>query len=340
MDLFNSLARVPSLELSVFYSQRYAPERSWKPSPIFHDHVYLTDVGRSDATRAILQADFVVFGGYRPAGFTEYIRLRNRSGGAWAFWGERPGFRLRGWLGRQFRAWALREVRSSKVPIWGIGDWAVEGYRSEFGDQHMYFNVPYYSNLIPFFNIQRSVNERCRFLYSGSLIHRKGVDLLLSAFGRLLSEGIRAELSLVGAGPLDKLVREKLGHSDQIRLHGFKQWDELASVYAQSDILCAPSRYDGWGLIVPEGLAAGMPVIATNRTGSALELIDSRNGWLIKADDEVALYQAMRSAVFQTERERRLMSRYARESSQRMDAAEGATKFRSVVEMSLRHFKR
>ena len=63
-------------------------------------------------------------------------------------------------------------------------------------------------------------------------------------------------------------------------------------------MLCVPSRYDGWGMVVPEGLASGLPVIATDRMGAAFEFIETgRNGWLIPAGDADALFNAMREAV-------------------------------------------
>ena len=85
---------------------------------------------------------------------------------------------------------------------------------------------------------------------------------------------------------------------DRVEFVGFKDWDELPEEYARADVLCVPSRYDGWGLVVPEGLASGLPVIATDRMGAALEFVENRrNGWLIRADDEEALFDAMREAA-------------------------------------------
>jgi glycosyltransferase involved in cell wall biosynthesis len=85
---------------------------------------------------------------------------------------------------------------------------------------------------------------------------------------------------------------------ERVEFVGFKHWHELPEWYASADVLCVPSRYDGWGLVVPEGLAAGLPVIATDRMGAALEFVRTgRNGWLIPAGDEDAIYAAMREAA-------------------------------------------
>jgi glycosyltransferase involved in cell wall biosynthesis len=86
--------------------------------------------------------------------------------------------------------------------------------------------------------------------------------------------------------------------SERVEFVGFRDWHELPGEYAAADVLCVPSRYDGWGLVVPEGLAAGLPVIATDRMGAALEFVRrGRNGWLVPAGDEEALLGAMREAA-------------------------------------------
>jgi len=86
-----------------------------------------------------------------------------------------------------------------------------------------------------------------------------------------------------------------------------------------------PSRYDGWGLVVPEGLASGLPVIASDRMGAALEFVESgRNGWLVRAGDEEALLEAMREAASMPLGE---MRRSARESVSEHTLRNGAGRF-------------
>jgi len=95
--------------------------------------------------------------------------------------------------------------------------------------------------------------------------------------------------------------------------------------YAGADVLCVPSRYDGWGLVVPEGLAAGLPVIGTDRMGAALEFVKSGvNGWLIRAGDEDALWGAMREASVMPLDE---MGSRARESVSAHTLKSGAARF-------------
>ena len=335
VEFFNAIAQLDGWTVLTVYSRQSSNERAWHMNSIQHQHCFLDGARYSEIKRQIISCDLVVFGGYRPAKVASLIKLRNRTGKAWVFWGERPGFHFPGWLGRKYRSWALREVRWASVPIWGIGKWAVEGYRFELGGEHCFSNIPYFSDLTPFFGIERQFEpgQRCRFLFSGSFIRRKGIDLLISAFARLIADGIDAELHLLGAGPLERAIKAQL--NSKVFLHGFKQWGELASVYTQANILCAPSRYDGWGLVVVEGLASGMPVISTDRTGAARELIDPGNGWLVPAGDEKALYLAMRSAATLGINHRKAMSVHARQTARSQDIAIGVPLFTEAAKMAV-----
>jgi glycosyltransferase involved in cell wall biosynthesis len=152
------------------------------------------------------------------------------------------------------------------------------------------------------------------------------VDLLAKAFVRLASEVDYVRLRIVGEGELRRLLERTLGPvRERVEFIGFKGWDELPREYAQADVLCVPSRYDGWGLVVPEGLASGLPVIATDRMGAALEFIKTgRNGWLVRAGDEEALLRAMRAAAVMNVRE---MREEVRESVRGHTLREGAVRF-------------
>jgi glycosyltransferase involved in cell wall biosynthesis len=292
VELFNEIEKQGACELEVGYLRLRDPDRGWKSAEIRHAYVELN----GSSPRA---ADLVVFNYYRHANAERLINERAASGGPWCFWGERPGFREPAWAGRLLRRLKLAKLHSSAVPIWGIGNYAIDGYRAEFGSRRAYFNFPYFSNLERFDVPEREEKRERTFLFSGSLITRKGVDLLASAFVRLAQEIPNVRLRIVGEGELrDALVQRLRPVSERVEFVGFRDWDELPAEYAAADVLCVPSRYDGWGLVVPEGLASGLPVIATDRMGAALEFVETgRNGWLIRAGDEGALLDAMREAA-------------------------------------------
>jgi glycosyltransferase involved in cell wall biosynthesis len=270
-----------------------------------------------------------VFNYYRHARAEQLIEERATSGNPWCFWGERPGLRQPAWAGRLLRKWKLSKLHRAPVPIWGIGKFAVDEYRREFGLRREYFNLPYFSDLQRFENADREERAERVFLFSGSLIERKGVDLLARAFVRLVSQRVNARLKIVGEGELRQSVEQTLAAvRDRVEFAGFKHWNELPREYASADVLCVPSRYDGWGLVVPEGLASGLPVIGTDRMGAALEFIETgRNGWLIPAANEEALLAAMREAALMSQPDLAVLGRSARESVRAHTLENGAARF-------------
>jgi len=327
VELFNETEAQGECTLEVGYLRSRDPNRQWKSPEIRHACVELN--GSAEGVSRARAADLVVFNYYRHANAARLIDERAASGGPWCFWGERPGFRQTGWAGRLLRRWKLAKLHTSRVPIWGIGKFAVDGYREEFGAERAYFNLPYFSDLERFEVSGRKENCERTFLFSGSLIERKGVDLLAGAFVRLAREVSNVRLRIVGGGELrESLVRLLRPVSERVEFVGFRDWDELPREYAAADVLCVPSRYDGWGLVVPEGLAAGLPVIATDRMGAALEFVESgRNGWLICASDEDALLEAMREASVMPPSELSEMSCRARESVSEHTLRNGALRF-------------
>jgi len=289
-----------------------------------------------DIVKKVEDADFVAINYYADELACSLIGARCATQKPWCFWGERPGMRKPEWLGRLRRRVLLRDLYGSQAPIWGIGRFAVEGYKAEFGNSRLYDNIPYYSDLDRFQQAgvdRNSLNDERVFLFSGSLIYRKGVDLLAQSFLRLAREVTNIRLIVVGYGKSrDWLVRLLQPVRDRVEFLGFKDWQELPACYGHADVLCVPSRYDGWGLVVPEGLAAGLPVIGTNRMGAAIEFIETgRNGWLIPADNENALFVAMREAALLPKQKLAQMSDHARKSVAEHTLDSGALKFISAA---------
>lgn len=334
VELFNALAAVSDVDLTVGYVQHRLPERQWKDQTLRHTACFLSEKeGRACVEGLAKTADVVVFSGYQQAFIRRLIKSRAARNQPWAFWGERPGFRGLGALGRLYRRVRLHTLHQSTAPIWGIGQWAVEAYQREFGPERSYYNIPYFSDLQRFSQASRRERDgqdakALTILYSGSLIKRKGVDLLAQAFEELVHQVPQnLQLDIVGDGPLRGFMEDALsGARDRVHFHGFQSWEALPRLYARGDILCAPSRYDGWGMIIPEGLAAGLPVIATDRMGAAIDLITpGRNGWIAAADNLDSLTDTISQAL--EEYSKRPMAKRARASVGSLQLPEGVERF-------------
>jgi glycosyltransferase involved in cell wall biosynthesis len=339
VETFNALNPVIEGELAVIYVRQTDSMRQWSMPELHHQYCFLNQKELKKAKNWISYAELVIFCGYRTILLQNLIALRQRVHRAWAFWGERPGFIAKGKLGKLVRIVSQHRIRRAGIPIWGIGAWAVDAYTKEMGRNHLYLNVPYFSNLRCFLKINRSCplsNEPVRFLFSGSLTKRKGSDLLVRAFVALLREGVQAKLTFLGSGPLEQPLRKAAALAGgSIEFLGFRQWQELPDIYARSDVLCAPSRYDGWGLVVAEGLAGGMPVIATDRMGAARELITKENGWLVRAGSMEDLIDAMRQAAHQPLQARQAAIEAARIVALKQNLDHGTTQIKNAVTLSI-----
>jgi glycosyltransferase involved in cell wall biosynthesis len=302
VEFFNHIAKHEDCDLSVVYLTNHDPNRQWSTPNIQHRHLILSDTQDSGqvARRWLEEADLAVFNYYTHPFALSAIHRRNASRKPWVFWGERPGAILRGWPISIFRHLALMPLSLGQSPIWGIGQFAIDGYKSDFGDARLYRNLPYFSNLERFRKHARNPEPgTIRFLFSGTLSKRKGTDLLAKAFLQLALKHPHARLTLVGVGPLESKIRSILASvSNQVEFKGFTPWQDLPKAYACADVFCFPSRYDGWGLALVEAMASSLPVISTPLTGSAREFVSENiNGWIIPPGDETALHQAMLNAL-------------------------------------------
>jgi glycosyltransferase involved in cell wall biosynthesis len=145
--------------------------------------------------------------------------------------------------------------------------------------------------------------EGCRFVFVGMVGRLKGIDLLLDAFASLQRDGERATLSLIGS-----VVEPDLAARAR-SIPGVKHWpilprDQLFSVMAQHDCLVLPSRIDSFGMVVPEGMAVGMPAILSCRVGA--KCIVERHpgaGWIVPFDTG-----ALRHQMLQVVRNKQLLA--------------------------------
>jgi glycosyltransferase involved in cell wall biosynthesis len=135
--------------------------------------------------------------------------------------------------------------------------------------------------------IRESVDRPLRFMYAGPVSVRKGAHILLEAW-RIAAPGSRhAELHLYGTPALPASLLSDL--PENVTLHGSIARDKLNEAYQQSDVLLFPTLLDGFGLVVTEALANGLPVITTMNAGAADLVCDGYNGFVLEPNDRAAL---------------------------------------------------
>jgi glycosyltransferase involved in cell wall biosynthesis len=134
-------------------------------------------------------------------------------------------------------------------------------------------------------------------LYASKLIERKRPLDLVRAFAHLRSEMGGIHLVLVGSGPAEGSVRRYIEETSvtDVYVMGFKNQSELPKHYAAADLFVLPSEDEPWGLIINEVMAAGLPVIASQEIGAAVDLVlNGVTGFVYPAGDVDALRDRLR----------------------------------------------
>jgi len=116
--------------------------------------------------------------------------------------------------------------------------------------------------------------------------------MLIRAFNKSkLSENWR--LIMVGGGPLKSKMLRLAEHSN-IALVDWLAYSELPGLYGRASCLVLPSSFEPWGLVVNEAMAAGLPLILSDKVGAAADLLrEGSNGWLFKYDKEQDLVKVL-----------------------------------------------
>ncbi|MBD3166939.1 glycosyltransferase [bacterium] len=126
-----------------------------------------------------------------------------------------------------------------------------------------------------------------RLLFIGNLIERKGLDVLLKALTRLFGE-VPFHLDIVGGSEADptyaeamEVLVDRLGLSGVVTFHGHTVGERLRELYRQADVLTVPSSYEGFGIVYLEGMAFGLPAIASLHGGAKEVVTHAENGFLV-----------------------------------------------------------
>jgi glycosyltransferase involved in cell wall biosynthesis len=138
------------------------------------------------------------------------------------------------------------------------------------------------------------------YLFVGKLEPRKAPDLLIEAFKGV--DSVKTRLIVVGTGVMESWLRAQA--SDRVQFVGFQNQSAISHWYAASDVLVLPSSSgETWGLVINEAMASGLPIIASDKVGAAMDLVaHERNGYVFKSGDPVSLADAMRRMIADSSR--------------------------------------
>ncbi len=130
--------------------------------------------------------------------------------------------------------------------------------------------------------------------FVGRLVRQKGVDVALEAFAKAHRGYPQSRVVIVGDGPLRRDLEAQTRRLELMESVIFAGWtDDARDVMPAFDIVVAPSRWEGFGLVVLEAMSHGLPVIATNAGSFPEIVIDGETGLLVTPECPAALAKAM-----------------------------------------------
>jgi glycosyltransferase involved in cell wall biosynthesis len=147
----------------------------------------------------------------------------------------------------------------------------------------------------------RKNDDAVVLLAVGAVVERKGYDLLVAALAKL--KHLSWRLVIAGDHGRSPEAFRRLeadiawfGLADRITLLGAVSAQQLASLYATSDLFVLPSRFEGYGMAFAEAVAHGLPVIGTT-AGAIPQTVPAGAGILVRPDDVDALASALRRLI-------------------------------------------
>jgi glycosyltransferase involved in cell wall biosynthesis len=140
--------------------------------------------------------------------------------------------------------------------------------------------------------------SRPRIVAAGRLVEAKGFDLLIEAAVALVRQDVSFELVIHGEGPLRSALEHQASVPELVGRVSFPGHAADARAMFEGAQLCVvPSRREGFGNVVVEAMAAGVPVLAAACPGPASLIDHGRTGFLVEPENSAALSEAMKALL-------------------------------------------
>lgn len=152
----------------------------------------------------------------------------------------------------------------------------------------------------------------------GRYDRQKGFDLLLSAWKLVVENHHTWILKIYGDGPMRKeleiqVKQEKLSNCCFLEY----PTHEIADKYLESSIFVLSSRFEGFGLVLVEAMACGLPVVSFACPCGPCDIINNQQDGILVEKENVSQLASAISDLISNEERRKLMGNYAKENVQR-----------------------
>ncbi|MGZ4314343.1 MAG: glycosyltransferase [Gaiellaceae bacterium] len=301
--LFDRVARVKGIDLTVVYAARSVAHRAWTVEPT-HRHVFLRGVSVPGAERLLrhqypvtpgtagalrhAQPDVVVVSGWSTFASQRAIAWCRAHRVPYVLLVESHDLGPRTAWRQAVKGAAVPRLLRSAANVLVVGSAARESVTARGAT-----SVRRFANTIDVaaWTARAQSLERNRadddvlVLSVARLVAEKGVDDLISALAE--TGDARLRLVVAGDGPeRQALVQLAAELGVRLTILGHVAEAELAQLYVDADVFALLSRHEPWGVAVNEAASSGLPLLLSDRVGAAADLLaDGRNGFLVHAGD-------------------------------------------------------
>jgi glycosyltransferase involved in cell wall biosynthesis len=142
-----------------------------------------------------------------------------------------------------------------------------------------------------------NLENKLVFGFLGRIVDRKGINELFEVFCEMYKTNESLRLLLVGPFEMsqieDKSLIEKINNHPAIINYGRVKQEEVPGFMLAMNVFALPAWWEGFGNVLVQAAAMGIPVISTTGTGTIDAVSDGVNGILIPVKDKIKLHEAM-----------------------------------------------
>ena len=194
-------------------------------------------------------------------------------------------------------------------------------------------NVTVIPDPLSFTPTQQSPLTEKRVIAVGRYVYQKGFDLLLQAWVKIEKQYLDWQLAIYGDGnrtPYEQQMKD-LG-IDGIRCHLNGPTADIQQEYINSSIFAFSSRFEGFGMVLVEAMACGLPVISFDCPCGPKDIVkDNEDGLLIEKDNVDALANGL-SRLMEKDTLRKSMANAGKENVKRFNIEHIAQQWKAVLE--------
>ena len=159
-------------------------------------------------------------------------------------------------------------------------------------DKNKIIIVPYGVDAISFKNkIEYNMNGDLNLLFVGQVVQRKGLIYLLEAIKSLKTT--RINLTFATRSNIDEVILRKYDGKISFRIIRNLDNIQLSSLMCNSDLLVFPSLLEGFGHVILEAMASGLPVLCTMNTAGPDLFISGNEGFIVPIRDSESISEKL-----------------------------------------------